>query len=107
MKNKLAIIACTLAVLAVGAGIAERSRRHEVVILHSYQHTRRTALGLEYVGQVVYSTSRSTNAPVFPQYIENYGPQLIEVAEAVAQLMSDGYHIVKVSDNMQDYILSK
>lgn len=104
-KNGLAII--TAALILGGMLIAPIATRQSkaapppqqrgVVILQGYQLHQ--ALGnnqSQYIGIGVYCSSSSSGAPQFPGPVIGTTQQPISMAEAMAQLLAEGYHFDKI-----------
>jgi hypothetical protein len=109
-SNKLAIAATLLAIATIAAGQL-KTRNHEVVILkaNDYYYTLGTGAGncgngSGYNGAFVYNASSSANAPQYklPVYWTDCAPPTytntpINFAEAIAQLLEDGFTIQHTS----------
>lgn len=106
LTTVLAGIAGTLVSQQHHTPITERTRS-EAVFLWAYQ----TGYSIQgegdsrfyYAGAKVYTSSSSAGAPMFPR---SPATNLVEIAEATAQLLSLGYSI-KTSDNGLQVIATK
>lgn len=61
--------------------------------------------GYQYDGAVVYDSSSSSGAPVFPQ--QGSGQPLIQVSQALSKLLSEGFEIVHVEDSQLSFTLTR
>ncbi len=100
--SKLLLLTALLAAVCLGA--TEQQRRHETVFIWSDLDGANYPgsdgqVHYQYQGATITASSSSDGAPTFPQ--RSYGvnqTNLVQVAEAVAQLRNQGYQI-KVSEN--------
>lgn len=81
--------------------------RHEIVMLYSFQSGTSTNNVFQYNGVQVYCSSSSDGAPHFPQAFVGQQEGLVETAEAIAKLRTEGYNTIKISDNGQMIIMEK
>ncbi len=101
--SKILLLTALLAAVCIGA-TEQQQRRHEVVFIWSdldgaNYYGSDGQPHYTYQGATITSSSSSDGAPTFPQ--RTYGinqTNLVQVAEAVAQLRNLGYQI-KVSEN--------
>lgn len=104
-------LAGVVLVLCLGAG--EQQRKHECVILRGSEAgygvpaTKTNAYYYQYAGVLIYCSDSSAGAPQYPQMAIGQGTVLKPMAEAIAELMDEGYHIVSQSANLLDYTLVK
>ena len=110
-KSKVAILACLIAALTIGA-TTQINRKHECVVLiatqigSNPQNPDGSYSGYRYDDIVIYSSSSSSGAPKFPKAVNlptgglvGDGGDLVSLSEAIAQLMELGYRVQFTSAN--------
>jgi hypothetical protein len=108
----------TLSATAESSEQKQHSQKHEVVVLHASESGYATNNGVGYVyqydGMKAYCSSSSSGAPQFPQMgLQSANNatvvlgNLLQLREALAQLLNDGYHIGQISNNGGEYVLVK
>jgi len=90
---------------------ADKFSRHSVVVLYSQIHGKpisdTNGQYFQYTGSIVYCSSSSSNAPTFPQFSPQIYVPVAGLAQALADLLDDGYQIKYVSDDQTSFTLIK
>lgn len=103
-------IALALALLVSGGQAQQQERhKHQVVVLWAAQNGGPVFINGQYHyaydGARVYCSSSSSNAPVFPQQFGDYIGGGTQIADALAQLLDEGYRMVGQDANGLHFVM--
>lgn len=109
-----AILGITVICFAIGLGGStaqseqhKQFSKHESVSIWANQSGISTPGKYQYAGAQVYASSSSQGAPTFPQADIPTTVQLVELGDAIALLLNEGFHIERASDNGQYFLFVK